>query len=45
MIVYDNEGVRGKNLTLIYDYLMRLKPTSVEAESFFPQPGIYASVL
>ncbi len=39
----ENEGVRGENLSSSYDYLMTLKPISVEAEKeLFPQPGIYA---
>ncbi|XP_023240464.1 tyrosine-protein phosphatase 99A-like, partial [Centruroides sculpturatus] len=32
MAVYESEGVRGENLSLIYHYLMTLKPTSIEAE-------------
>ncbi len=39
MTVYENEGVRGENLSLIYDYLMTLKPTSVEAERAFSVAG------
>ncbi len=35
MTVYENEVVRGENPSLIYDYLMTLKPTSVEAERSF----------
>ncbi len=45
MIVYENEGVRGKNLSLIYDYLMALKPTSVEAERSFSAAGYICSSL
>ena len=45
MTVYESEGVRGENLTLIYDYLMTLKPTSVEAERAFSAAGYICSSL
>jgi hypothetical protein len=33
--VYENGRVRGENLFMIYDYLMTLRPTSVETERAF----------
>lgn len=41
MTVYESEGVRGENLTLINDYLMTLKPTNVGIERAFFAAWIY----
>ncbi|GBN01514.1 hypothetical protein AVEN_140402-1 [Araneus ventricosus] len=35
MAVYESEGVRGKYLSTIHEYLLTIKPTSVEAERAF----------
>jgi hypothetical protein len=45
MAVYESEGVRGENLSLVYDYPMTLKPTSVEAERAFSAAGYICSSL
>ncbi|KAL3277574.1 hypothetical protein HHI36_012917 [Cryptolaemus montrouzieri] len=39
MSVYETEGVRGEHLSLVCDYIMILKPTSVEAEMAFSVAG------
>lgn len=43
MSVYETEGVRGEHLSMVYDYLMTLKPTSVEAERAFSAAGYICS--
>lgn len=35
MTAYENERVRGKYLSSIYECLLTIKPTSVEAEKVF----------
>ncbi|GBO06736.1 hypothetical protein AVEN_82207-1 [Araneus ventricosus] len=35
MTEYESEGVRGKYLSSIHEYLLTIKPTSVEAERVF----------
>ncbi|CAH0403229.1 unnamed protein product [Chilo suppressalis] len=45
MSLFETEGVRGENLSLIYDFLMTLKPTSVEAERAFSAAGYICSKL
>ncbi|XP_063836802.1 probable ATP-dependent RNA helicase DDX46 [Ostrinia nubilalis] len=43
MSVYETERVRGEYLSMVYDYLMILKPTSVEAERAFSAAGYICS--
>lgn len=43
MSVYESEGVRGEHLSMVYKYLMTLKPTSVEAERAFSAAGYICS--
>ncbi|XP_075990255.1 uncharacterized protein LOC142985898 [Anticarsia gemmatalis] len=45
MSAYETEGVRGKYLSLIYDFLTSVKPTSVEAERAFSAAGYICSSL
>ncbi|CAG9828467.1 unnamed protein product [Diabrotica balteata] len=39
MTVYETEGVKGDHLSMVYDYLMTLKPTSVETKRAFSATG------
>ncbi|CAH0560586.1 unnamed protein product [Brassicogethes aeneus] len=43
MIAYESEGDRGKYLPFIYEYLLTIKPTSVEAERAFSAAGYICS--
>lgn len=43
MTAYKTDGVKGKYLTLMHDYLLTLKPTSVEAERAFSAAGYICS--
>lgn len=45
MSSYEIEGVRGKNLSLMYDFLITVKPTSVEAERAFSAAGYICNSL
>ena len=35
MTLFENEGNRGRHFKLVYDYLLSIPPTSVEAERAF----------
>ncbi|KAL3272308.1 hypothetical protein HHI36_024066 [Cryptolaemus montrouzieri] len=39
MSIDETEGVRSEHLFMVYDYLMTLKPTNVEAERAFSAAG------
>ena len=41
----ENGGTRGRNLQLIYDYIMSVPPTSVDAERASSVAGIICSSL
>lgn len=43
MTAYESEGVRGKYLSFIHEYLLTIKPTSVEAERAFSAAGYICS--
>lgn len=43
MTTFESEGVRGEYLTAIHDYLLSIKPTSVEAERAFSAAGYICS--
>lgn len=45
MTTYENGGVRGKYLTMIYNFLMTISPTSVESERAFSAAGYICSPL
>lgn len=43
MTAFESEGVRGEYLSTIHDYLLTIKPTSVEAERAFSAAGYICS--
>jgi len=45
MTDYECDGIKGKYLSIIYDYLMTIAPTSVEAERAFSAAGYICSSL
>lgn len=45
MTAYESDGTKGKYLTMAYEYLMTLQPTSVEAERAFSAAGYICSTL
>ena len=45
MTAYEVEGIKGKHLSLIYSYLMAIRPTSVEAERAFSAAGYICSTI
>ena len=44
MTLFENGGNRGRYL-LVYDYLLSIAPTSVEAERAFSASGLICSML
>ena len=45
MTLFENGGNRGRYLQLVYDYLLSIPPTSVEAERAFSASGLICSRL
>jgi hAT family C-terminal dimerisation region len=45
MTLFESGGTRGRYLQLVYDYIMSVPPTSVEAERAFSAAGIICSRL
>jgi hAT family C-terminal dimerisation region len=45
MTLFENGGNRGRHLKLVYDYLLSIPPTSVEAERAFSASGVICSRL
>ena len=45
MTLFGNGGTRGRYLQLVYEYLMSVPPTSVEAERAFSAAGVICSRL
>lgn len=43
MTTFESDGVRGEYLSAIHDYLLTIKPTSVEAERAFSAAGYICS--
>lgn len=43
MAAFENDGIKEKYLTLLHDYLLTIKPTSVEAERAFSAAGYICS--
>ncbi|XP_060801934.1 uncharacterized protein LOC132903887 [Amyelois transitella] len=45
MACFESDGIRGEYLTLAYEYIMTVQPTSVEAERAFSASGYICSSL
>ena len=45
MSLFDNGGTRGHHLTIVYNYLLTIPPTSVEAERAFSAAGLFSTKL
>lgn len=43
MTTFESDGVRGEYMSAIHDYLLTIKPTSVEAERAFSAAGYICS--
>lgn len=43
MGLYEDGGIRGRNLQLVYDFLLTIPPTSVEAERAFSAAGTFCT--
>jgi len=45
MAVFESTGKRGRNLQQVYQYLLAVPPTSVEAERAFSVAGVLCTKL
>lgn len=43
MLLFENGGTRGDFLQRAYEFLMTIKPTSVESERAFSAAGLFAT--